>query len=119
MPLRCPVISEWTVFTIFSCAWYMIAEPGMTRCETIRRPALPIGIFPFAALVSDNPVPVGVSFLLSSEIGETVQEVAHPIPPSACMVEGAASHAPALKARCFPLRSKIGQVVCQHGGRPF
>jgi hypothetical protein len=37
MPPRCPVISDPTVFTSFSCAWYMIAEPGMIRCETIAR----------------------------------------------------------------------------------
>ena len=40
MPPRTPVISEPGVFTIFSCAWYIITMPGLTRWLTTARAAI-------------------------------------------------------------------------------
>jgi hypothetical protein len=37
MPPRWPVTSLPGMFTIFSCAWYIITIPGLTRCETTAR----------------------------------------------------------------------------------
>ena len=37
MPPRAPVISDPGVFTIFSCAWYIITMPGLTRWLTTAR----------------------------------------------------------------------------------
>ena len=37
MPPRVPMISEPGVFTIFSCAWYIITMPSGTRWLTTAR----------------------------------------------------------------------------------
>ena len=37
MPPRWPVISEPGTFTIFSCAWYIMHMPCLTRWETTAR----------------------------------------------------------------------------------
>ena len=37
MPPRCPVCSEPGTFTIFSCAWYIMHMPSLTRWETTAR----------------------------------------------------------------------------------
>ena len=37
MPPRLPVISDPGMFTIFSCAWYIITMPSFTRWETTAR----------------------------------------------------------------------------------
>ena len=40
MPPRTPVISEPGVLMIFSCAWYIITMPGLTRWLTTARAAM-------------------------------------------------------------------------------
>ena len=70
MPPRAPVISEPGVFTIFSCAWYIITMPGLTRWLTTARAAIaPLMLNSSIQSLSTMPARFASSSLTARRIG--------------------------------------------------
>ena len=68
MPPRTPVISAPGVLMIFSCAWYIITMPGLTRWLTTARAA----IAPLTLKSSTQSLSTMPALLASSSLSQTI-----------------------------------------------